>query len=1778
MQEQATPANDQHALASGHAQTTRVLRTASQLTLQKIQQALELYLDNPGEVQALTAVIAHAKQMHGVFSILNETQAAALMDEIQAHAQAFADGALEASEPTYEPLLQAILQTPRYFEWLQLPENRPKFDLQPFIDQLQTIRLNRNDPRHSDAASARQIAQQLRPQLQRALVGVLRGEPDGLQQYATMLGQLRDRAGSETDYQIWWLAARRIELLNHQGAAVDDTLKLLMRNLDQWLKHWLHAESAAAQSAPELVQQLIKEWPEGEIDVVQLDQHPDYQPPNSMATVTMPTMLDNDTLLRLAELLKESITRSLANLDRFASNLERKSLLTAEVERLRNSAHNLSLLNINVVAELIYNHIDRLQHWQDKAAPSGPTEVLQTASELYLVHSTLSDLPELAHSERFVAALSPSDHIVLLTELERRRTHKAVIQEIISVSEQAHALTASYLSHISIQTWDKLQPMLHQISGALIMLGCERAAHLMRESERLMAALGRIHEQRDKEALVSQLADIIVTIERYLHLFLDNYSAAEASLDNAEQQLQAVAELCRPADQTMAQPQPVAQDDAIEALDVSLNLDIADLSQPPSEVATLNNDHIDQPDDKTGSAGIESDAATISSANNADSDMTLDPIDDGLNIEVDLGLDPPSSELDTDHQTSPVEPATAQPPKPVPAQPEQDPEMLEIFYEELAGELDNIDRLLPLWQSNPMHETAIKDLRRSFHTIKGSGRMVGEVVLGELAWGIEQILNQTIGGQLKPSAASMDTIAGAHHLLAKIVTIGSAQGHEQAVAEIVQRAEALLRESTEETEETTAGVTEITEITATAAEPKAVADTPPEPPAPTISTVEPVTDDAAISPPPPPMPMPATAPAQPTFLAALPEDADPELVEAFLDEATDILDACDFTLQRWNSEPDNKALINDLRREAHTLKGGARLTGLLDIGNLAHATESVMEAVAKGDLAAAPQTIDAIQRGMDGLSNMLARVKEGVPLTPAEDLIHQLYGLIDDDTEQLHSQQQAALEAEHEAQAQEFVEAFLTEADELLVAGEATLQRWRDAPENPELLKELRRVLHTIRGSSRLAGVGGCNDLSQTMNDLLDACASGAVEPSSAIMDMGQQTLAALTAIVGQIKRNEPPTEPSSLIAHIRALIPVVEVQQAAPEADAQAQKPAAKQPELVSSDSIRVDSALLNTLINQMGESSIYRARIEQGTGSIRSSVDELDQTLERLRQHMRRLEIETETQILFRYEESAKAHAADFDPLELDRFAELQQLSRSMMEIVDDLTSVRNTLQDQTKDIRVLLDQQGKVNKDIQQNLMRTGMVRFSTVAPRLRRVVRQVAQELGKRAQLILVGEEQEADRTVLDNMIAPLEHMLRNALSHGIETPEQRRAHNKPESGTITLSLCREGAELVFELSDDGNGINYDAIRAKGEEKGLLQPGAQVSEQELINLLLQPGFSTAKQVTQIAGRGVGMDVLHDAIKSMRGTLHIESETGRGTTFIVRLPFSLSVTQALLVKAGSETYAIPMLSLEAVDRLPYDAMRVYLAGKNVQHKYGQEDYSLHSLAVICGNEPTTAEQAAQDKLSVLLLRSAEVRAALQVDAILGHQEIIVKPAGPQLHHVAGVSGATVLADGRVVIVLELAALVRRLGSQQQQRQEASSLRQARQETAPERTVAMVIDDSITMRKVTARFLDRHDFDVKLAKDGMEAVAMLEEFVPDFAILDIEMPRMDGFEVVAHVRNQPRLKHLPIIMVTSRSGEKHRTRAAKLGVNDYLIKPYQEEELIMSIRKVLRDQQTRV
>lgn len=593
-----------------------------------------------------------------------------------------------------------------------------------------------------------------------------------------------------------------------------------------------------------------------------------------------------------------------------------------------------------------------------------------------------------------------------------------------------------------------------------------------------------------------------------------------------------------------------------------------------------------------------------------------------------------------------------------------------------------------------------------------------------------------------------------------------------------------------------------------------------------------------------------------------------------------------------------------------------------------------------------------------------------------------------------------------------------------------------------------------------------------------------------------------------------------------------------------------------------RVDAELLDTMLNNAGEVSIFRARLGQQVNSIDFNLAELARTVTRLKDQLRGLEMETEAQVLNRHRDE-EAQRTDFDPLELDRYSALQQFSRALAETSGDVGSIQGLLETLTREAQNLLTQQARVITDLQNSLMRTRMVPFQRHVQRLTRLVRQSANDTGKRAELVVQGASAELDRQVLERMVPPLEHMLRNAVVHGIEPPERRSACGKPEVGRISVSLERDGAEVVIVVADDGAGINVKLIREKAISLGLADPQAKLTDEEAMQLILEPGFSTAGRVTQAAGRGVGMDVVATEVKKLGGGLFIESTLGAGSRFTIRLPFTLAISQALIVRVADEVYALPMPTVEGVVRLPRNIVARHLGKDAPLFEYGGQKYRFQQLGSFVGIGATHLPDT-DVSMSVVLIRAGEQSTALVTDELVGSREIVVKNLGPQISAIRGIAGATILGDGRIVVILDMGSLVR-----SEWRVRASDAPPLEQRDR--RTFALVVDDSITVRRVTQRLLERNGMRVMTAKDGVEAVSLLQDHLPDIILLDIEMPRMDGYEVASHVRNDPRLKDIPIVMITSRVSEKHRARAIELGVDEYLGKPYQESQLLDAIEPLV-------
>ncbi|HEU4457952.1 MAG TPA: Hpt domain-containing protein [Methylibium sp.] len=747
------------------------------------------------------------------------------------------------------------------------------------------------------------------------------------------------------------------------------------------------------------------------------------------------------------------------------------------------------------------------------------------------------------------------------------------------------------------------------------------------------------------------------------------------------------------------------------------------------------------------------------------------------------------------------------------------------------------------------------------------------------------------------------------------------------------------------------------------------------------------------------------------------------------------------------------------------------------------------------------------------------------------------------------------------------VEQLLGRADALAIAFEALRQR------DAQAYDERQSGFDRLTQPGRLAALDTSPaTLPQPLDDagalLAPLPALSDVPPAAAEPARAEPPL--LSEIVEELPFDAPPAAP--------ALPPIDWSRFAAGDGAPALPTPTERAP-LATAAAVRVRTQLLDRMVNQAGEVSIARARLESEVGQIRGSLGDLTDNLERLRGQLRDIELQAETQMATRME-AAKAAAQAFDPLEFDRFTRFQELTRMMAESVNDVATVQRSLQRTLETAEDGLAAQARLTRDLQEDLLRTRMVEFEGLSERLYRVVRQAAKETGKQVRLDIIGGSIEVDRGVLDRMTGAFEHLLRNCITHGIEPAERRLAAGKEATGHIVVSLRQEGNEVSVEFRDDGGGLDLARIRDKGRSMGLVAEDANPSDAELANLIFMPGFTTADKVTELAGRGVGMDVVRAEVNALGGRIETASASGQGTSFTLVLPLTTAVTQVVMLRAGATSVAVPATLVEIVRRA--SAAEIEHAYQTGAYSYGEQTLPLLWLGALLQASARSVEPTGRST-PVIVVRSAQQRIALHVDEVLGNQEVVVKNLGPQMSSLPGLAGMTLLASGAVALIYNPVALATVYGEAARRTTAAApALRDA--PAAPVKSalaaataapLVLVVDDSLTVRRVTQRLLVREGYRVAVAKDGLEAIERLTEEKPAVVLSDIEMPRMDGFDLVRQIRADRDLVGLPVIMITSRIAQKHRDYAAQLGVNHYLGKPYSEEELLSLIGRYCRQAQ---
>ena len=765
---------------------------------------------------------------------------------------------------------------------------------------------------------------------------------------------------------------------------------------------------------------------------------------------------------------------------------------------------------------------------------------------------------------------------------------------------------------------------------------------------------------------------------------------------------------------------------------------------------------------------------------------------------------------------------------------------------------------------------------------------------------------------------------------------------------------------------------------------------------------------------------------------------------------------------------------------------------------------------------------------------------------------------------------------------------FADEALELLPQLGAALRQWVARPENTSARAEVLRNLHTLKGSARLAGALRLGEMAHRMET--EAERLGSEVQNSAEVEPLMASFDAINARFELLRRTDP--EVPDVVRHAPEQAATEALSAPEPESVAQPVAPVveplatANVPGLTGLDlpsapkavqaragaAVRVRPELLDRLVNQAGEVMISRSRMESELVTLRGSLKDLTGNLDRLRIQLRDIELQAETQMQSRL---AQARDADqsFDPLEFDRFTRVQELTRMMAESVNDVATVQRNLQRAVEATEDGLVAQGRQTRELQRDLLRTRMVEFEGISERLYRVVRQSSKETGKQVRLDIVGGHIEMDRGILDRMTAAFEHLLRNCVVHGIESPEARLAAGKPAEGRIEIRLAHELNDVSLVFQDDGAGLDLERLREKALSQGYVVAGTELSDEEAAQLVFMPGLTTASEVSSLAGRGVGMDVVRTDVVALGGRVETRTRPGLGTDFKLVLPLTTAVTQVVMVRAGSLTLGVPSNLVELVRRVSADELAQSYA-KGTLTVAGEEVPFYWAGALL---QSSVRTQEAQGRtLPVVIFRSAAQRVAMHVDEVLGNQEVVVKNLGPQLSRLPGLAGMSVLASGAVALIYNPVALATVYGpqvqewvsSQMQQPVQAGAETPLPMDMAASAVpLVLVVDDSITVRRVTQRLLQREGYRVSLAADGLQALERLQQERPTVVLSDIEMPRMDGFDLVRNIRSDPRLAALPVIMITSRIAEKHREHARELGVDHYLGKPYAEDELLALI-----------
>ena len=906
---------------------------------------------------------------------------------------------------------------------------------------------------------------------------------------------------------------------------------------------------------------------------------------------------------------------------------------------------------------------------------------------------------------------------------------------------------------------------------------------------------------------------------------------------------------------------------------------------------------------------------------------------------------------------------------------------------------------------------------------------------------------------------------------------------------------------------------------------------------------------------------------------------DPDGGDIFCEEAIGVLERIALLLPQAEDPQEYLQAYRAIGKEFEVLKGSARVAGVSEIGDLAHAGEGYMSEAGENESGVDTVVSSRLEKIYMTLLHYVDLVGAGQQISADSDLLADLPADLSVDLSAISSAKDISgrptpdTKEDSEDFTRELIEVYCEEAYQVLTRIESTLDLWQGLPGWSDASEALQRDLHTLKGGARMAGADMLADLTHEAEAVIERSSPADEAQDRLIHRLLQELHDVLLADVNRLEAAGQQQPHDELLSRIIAFsqtgtagegagTDASPADTAAGETDDGQQAGAG---ESARAPAMRIDTNTLDRLSNFAGDVSVSRSQMAEEMGHLKETLERLRRNTSSLNDQLRNLELQADSgrvslEPAVAGEQAGDGHKDEFDELELDRYSRLQQLSRNLLESMDELGSIESTLNTYAHRVETSLQQQERVNKELQDQIMRVRMVPFRGIAAQLRHIARQSARQLKKDVELTVRGGEVELDRSVLEGVTEALEHMVRNAVDHGIETPEERRAAQKSETGRVEVECRQQGREILISVSDDGKGLSIDRLNAIAVDKGFIEEDAMLGEEELLALISTTGFSSNEEVTQLSGRGVGMDVVRESLKRLGGSMELVQTDRQGTSFLLRLPVSLAITRAMYFRVGTHEYAASMRVIDRVVNVDATRIEEMRQLERPQLEDRGENYSVIDLRDYLGH---TRGPSREGQIPVLLVRAGTQNIAVVVDEVIDNHEIVMKPLGGHLASIPIYQGAAVRADGTVILILDFMGIAYAESAVKVD----TPIRDGETVEAPQ---VLVVDDSLTIRKAVQRDLAAYGIKVSTATDGIDAQRFLEERTPDLILLDIEMPRMDGYEFLEWLRGSD-VKELPIAVISSRSTEKYRKKAFDLGANDFLGKPYRITDLLEIIKSRL-------